>query len=287
MRTSKTEKTVQVSSSTDEAKRCVTLNFTVPTAWRELSQWQLRLVFDLMARYNDNVAVKCVMLVRFCDLRVISKTRFGWRCVSNDAKRTVYLPTWQVQQFIHQFDFIDQVEFMDGRLDAVCGLHAADALLHGVSFDRYLHAEKYYQMVIDTGDMRWLDHVAMWLYHDAHGRAAGYGDAVNESGDVVQDFTLTPGERVGTLLWYGYVKRTMSTAFPHFFRKRESADGEPPPVVHFIDLYNAQMRALTGGDVTKEKTVLALDCWRALTELEAKAREAEELERKIASPNPS
>ena len=74
----------------------------------------------------------------------------------------------------------------------------------------------------------------------------------------------------------------MSTAFPHFFRKRESADGEPPTEVHFIDLYNAQMRALTGGDVTKEKTVLALDCWRALTELEAKAREAEELERKIS-----
>lgn len=33
---------------------------------------------------------------------------------------------------------------------------------------------------------------------------------------------------------------------------------------------NAQIRALTGGDVTKERAVLQMDCWRALTELDAK-----------------
>ena len=32
---------------------------------------------------------------------------------------------------------------------------------------------------------------------------------------------------------------------------------------------NAQIRALTKGDVTKESEVLALDTWRALTELNA------------------
>ena len=32
---------------------------------------------------------------------------------------------------------------------------------------------------------------------------------------------------------------------------------------------NAQIRALTKGDVTKEKEILALDTWRALTELNA------------------
>lgn len=40
-----------------------------------------------------------------------------------------------------------------------------------------------------------------------------------------------------------------------------------------------KLRALTGGDLTKEKEVLSLNCWRALTELDAKAREAEELEK--------
>ena len=43
---------------------------------------------------------------------------------------------------------------------------------------------------------------------------------------------------------------------------------------------NAQIRALTKGDVTKEAQILALDAMRALTELDALAREYEELNRK-------
>jgi hypothetical protein len=43
---------------------------------------------------------------------------------------------------------------------------------------------------------------------------------------------------------------------------------------------NTQIRALTGGDITKEQQVLEMDCWRALTELNAKAADQEEIERK-------
>ena len=46
---------------------------------------------------------------------------------------------------------------------------------------------------------------------------------------------------------------------------------------------NAQIRALTKGDVTKESEVLALDTWRALTELNAQAREYKELNAKMQS----
>lgn len=45
---------------------------------------------------------------------------------------------------------------------------------------------------------------------------------------------------------------------------------------------NAQIRALTKGDITKEKEVLHLDTWRALTELDALAKEAEEFNRKYS-----
>ncbi|MCI7598359.1 MAG: hypothetical protein SOY06_08850 [Prevotella sp.] len=70
----------------------------------------------------------------------------------------------------------------------------------------------------------------------------------------------------------------MARAFPHFFKKTVVEDSEPEPV-NFIELYSIQLRALTGGDVTKEDTVLHLECWRALTEFDAKTREAEELEK--------
>lgn len=49
-------------------------------------------------------------------------------------------------------------------------------------------------------------------------------------------------------------------------------------------LRNEQEAAAKAGDWTKEDTVLSLECWRALTELDAKAREALELE-KMRSKN--
>ena len=40
---------------------------------------------------------------------------------------------------------------------------------------------------------------------------------------------------------------------------------------------DAQIRALTKGDITKESEILSLDTWRALTELNAQAKEYQEL----------
>ena len=42
---------------------------------------------------------------------------------------------------------------------------------------------------------------------------------------------------------------------------------------------NTQIRALTKGDITKEKEILAMDVYRALTELDAQAEEYNELKR--------
>lgn len=260
------------------------VNLTCPTSWQQLSQEQLRTVLDLMAAHSDPTVVKTLLLVRLCGLKVERRTRHGWRCqVRVDGKRRiVYLPTWQVQSFIGQLGFIDQVEDMDCRLDAVCGLHAADPLLHGVSFRDYTMAEKYWQMFSSTREMEWMDNVAMWLYRGGNGLAAGTGNATDSSGLKVEEMTLTPGERLGTMLWYMHVKKVMADNFSHFFQKTTADDGEEPDRLSGRDIqrmYDLQLRALTGGDPTKEAAVLALDCWRALTELDAKAREAEELER--------
>ena len=49
------------------------------------------------------------------------------------------------------------------------------------------------------------------------------------------------------------------------------------------DAVNAQIRALTKGDITKEKEVLAIDTWRAFTELDAIAKEYDEFNQKYPS----
>lgn len=71
----------------------------------------------------------------------------------------------------------------------------------------------------------------------------------------------------------------MSFAFRHFFRK-VNGDSDISDI-SILESVNTQIRALTDGDVTKEQLVKQTDCWRALTELDAKAREAEEFRRKF------
>lgn len=281
-----TLRTAQATSSTDEARGTVTIDLKAPTSWRELTQEQLRFVFQLVSMNEHPTVIKTCMLIKFCGLEVLGKTDKGWkvRTLVDGKKTEFFLREPEIWSLIKQFKYIDQLEDMDCRLDAVCGLHAADALLQKkeghreVTFEEYLNAEKYYQMFIISKDITYMDNVAMWLYRDRNDRAAGYGDAVDDNGKKVEDVTLTPAERTGTMLWYNHVKRVMAKAFPHFFHKAATEDGELE-AVDIMNLYNVQLRALTGGDATKEKDVLALDCWRALTELDAKAREAEELEK--------
>lgn len=268
-----------------------------PTSWKELSQEQLRYVLLLLTLYSDKTIIKTMMFVRFCGIEVIKRTRHGWKCkIDVDGEPAImYLEKWQIQSFIHQFDYIDTYGDMDCRLDAVCGLVAVDPLLHGVSFGDYLMAEKYYQIYLSSKDEEMLDMLACYLYVDANGLHPGqsrgmwvekkrgkrkvseYVCVSNET-----DLVMAPEERLGTFLWYTRVKKVMSESFPNFFRKADGNDGDFTISGREIESqYNIQLRALTDGDPTKEAAVLALDCWRALTELDAKARETKEWEKRM------
>ena len=54
--------------------------------------------------------------------------------------------------------------------------------------------------------------------------------------------------------------------------------GAPNMGAMLQEAMDAQIRALTKGDITKEAEILALDTWRALTELNAQAREYKQLQ---------
>lgn len=96
--------------------------------------------------------------------------------------------------------------------------------------------------------------------------------------------TFKPYERISIFYWFAALKDTFSRKFPDFFQPINATTGgnllgSSTPSVE--DAMNAQIRALTKGDVTKEKEVLALDTHAP--ELNAQAREYKELNAKTAS----
>lgn len=268
MRLFKTLRTRQPSFSTADGS----VNLTAPKSWKEMTQEQLHYTLTLLATFNDFTVIKTYMLLRFTGIHVVKKDRFGWRCFARTGflglrKRPLTIQAWQVEYMIRQFDYIGTYEGMGVRLDDVRGLHAVDVNLHGVRFFDYLSAEKYYQAYCINKDERFLTKLALELYR-------------KKDGSKARKIRLDKAQLLGTFLWYSYVKNVLASAFPHFFKKIDRII-EDEGDYNFMESVNVQIRALTNGDLTKEQLIFDTDCWRALTELDAKAKETEELKKKL------
>ena len=82
------------------------------------------------------------------------------------------------------------------------------------------------------------------------------------------------------------MKQLFAQRFPNFFVPApvdESKEEDEHALYNRLRYArNMQIRALTKGDITKEKEIYGMDTWRALTELDAQAQEYNELKKQYA-----
>ncbi len=248
------------------------VSLTCPVRWDQLSQEQLRYVLQLIGSglYSD-VEVRTYMLFRFCGIGVIGRSpQGGWKCWmgSGRSRRYFDLQEYQVRDMIGQLGFVSRPEEMNVRLESIQGCRPVDGLLHNLPFIDYLNLETAYQGYLQTRDTGRVRAMARILYRDA-------------GGSIPDAIELDVAEETGVLFWYYYIKEQLSRYFPNFFRP--VSGGSAPDGLKLLEAVNAQIRALTDGDITKESAVKHADCWRALTELDAKAREANEFKAKYGN----
>ena len=243
------------------------LNFVVPDSWEKLTQQQLRYVYYAMLNYEGESA-KIYILVRLLGLRIYKPYNDGWICGAKLADSRLIrfrMPTWRMQYYSGIINFVDQIPDVPVRIEHVDKCTAADARLQGVSFFDYLQLENLFQgFLIEKKDDQLLS-MAKILYCDNKGN---HPDKLHAS----------QVELLSVFKWYESVKILFSRYFPFFFQPCTDDDGVERP--DMLEIMNSEIRALTGGDVTKEKQVFDMDCWRALTELNAKARETKEFNEK-------
>lgn len=244
-------------------------NFKAPSSWAELSEEQLRYVLYILSLYRDKTVAKCHLLVRFCGLEVHKHTRTGWKCsvlcsVSGERpkRKVLYISSAEILSLLKNFDFIDKfTDFRPLQRASDVLLTAVDSMLHDVSFYDYLNIEKNYQLFMLNQEDKFLSKMAHLMYRTADGSA-----------DETAHFE--PYELLGVFMWFSNVKEYFAANFTHFFKP--AREGGELRRVDILPAMQAQIRALTDGDVTKQQAVYNTDCWAALTELDNKAREAEE-----------
>ena len=242
-------------------------SISLPQSWSELSDQQLLFFFRQVAHDLPLEEVLPLCLCKWAHLSVLCHDGSHRVLVrQRETKREVWLADWQLVFAMQTLKFLGQFAPMPVRIARLQGAVAQPADLQGVAFSDYLALENLYQGFLHTQSYECLSDMAHLLYPKLSDKAV-----------------LSQAELLSVFYWVASVKLYFTKLFPNFFSavpegKRNLLDSPDNAIGETLrQAMNAQIRALTAGDITKEKRVLEMDCWRALTELDAKAKEAEEM----------
>lgn len=245
------------------------INVTLPKSWSELSQKELAGVYKIIVSCGgttDDYGVKFRVFALLSGVRVERFDKKNDRAVLRfrikGRARRCHVDIMQLVELLEPLDFIDTPGEMPVCLEKLCGREVAvDSQFHGLEFSKYLTIENRYQGYISSMKIEALLPVAEILY-------SGFRIGKHKPKDF-EIYALTQ--------WLVQIKAMFTDRFPNFYRPASGESGAP-----MLEVMNNQIRALTGGDVIKEAEVLGTDCWRALTELDYKAKEAEEYKRQMS-----
>ncbi len=239
-----------------------TINFNVPQGWHELSDEQLRYAFTLIAENFTSEEVKILCLFKWSKSRVL-KHKARNLFILQQRNDIFEITPIMLAEILPHIDWLAQVPTYPVRLSKIRRHIAIPADFQDVPFQSYIMADNLYQGFLHTKSDDLLDQLASVLYGAA--------------------MKLMPYQRINVFYWMASLKTFFARRYPDFLHPTQSEQdnffGPSPQSVE--DAMNAQIRALTKGDVTKEKEILALDTWRALNELNAQAREYHEMNKQM------
>lgn len=242
----------------------MTINLTLPTCWQELTPAQMRYVFFLLSQNYSADEVKTFCLCRFGGLQVLERTEDGY--LVKHEQNIHRITAVQVAEQLPHLAWLDAVPLVPLRLPGIGRHKAVAADLSGVPFADYLALDNLYTGYLQTQRNDLLRDMAAILYK-------------------AEKITLTDEEAISVFYWFASLKAYYQRRFPYLFSASTDSGnllGDAGSTAQRLQTaMDNQIRALTKGDVTKETEVLATDTLRALTELNAMAKEYEELQKEI------
>jgi len=234
------------------------IDLSIPKSWQELPDKELRYVFRLLNGSFTITQVKARCLLRWAGMRVLRQE--GSLFVIRYKKQVFAISALQITEAISNLEWLGDFPSYPVRLSRIGFHRAVRADLQNVTFEDFLTLDNLYQGYLQTQKADLLHDMALILYQ-------------------ARFIRLTKEEATCIFYWFTSVKRYFASLFTNFFSSATDGEAFSPSYKQLQDNVNTQIRALTGGDITKERDVLRMDCWRALTELDAKAKDYDELKK--------
>lgn len=242
----------------------ISFNVKLPKSWEELTQEQLLAVFRLMAYGESGPALMTQALLIFSGLKPEGEDIYR-----NRAGFLMKIGVSQITAAALHLEYLTTVPRAAVRLD-----HALDgtpcktgANLEDATFGEFLNADGLFLQYLNNPQAN--------------------ADRLEKIAEIFYP-GLMPGAarsnymHANIILWLTGLKYQLTAMYPHLF----SAKAAPTDYEETAEEVAARhrhstlsmIRALTGGDITKENDILLAPAHNALYELNEKAREAKELE---------
>ncbi len=257
------------------------IDLAVPMGWHELSDAQLRYAFELIARNYTSDEIKTLCLCRWAGLSVRHRHNAEFSAgaerqadyICRLGKRTFRLSALLIAECLSALDWLDTIPPQPVCISRIGRYRPFAPDFSKVAFEKFIVCDNLYQGYLATRRDDLLDQLASILY-------------LYKPSTINSKLRLTAAERTSVFYWFASVKDLFARLYPHFFQTASQPDNllggsRLPSGAQIQQAVNAMIRALTKGDITKERGILALDTHRALTELDAQAKEYKEFNAKF------
>ena len=239
-------------------------NVNLPKSWEELTQEQLRAALSLMATGASGTSLMTQAFLIFSGLKPEGEDIYR-----NRSGFLIKIGVSQITAAALNMEYLTEPPTAAVRLDrAEDGTPCkTGADFEDATFGEFLHADGLFLMYLNNSGANAdrLAEIAEMLYPGI-GRAAATSPLMNAN----------------IIVWLSGLKHQLTGMYPYLFAAPAAADYEETPEEAAARRRRATLsmiRALTGGDITKENDILQTAAHSALNELNEKAREAKELEK--------
>jgi hypothetical protein len=244
------------------------LRVNVPSKWADLSPRQFRLVCSLFAADIPADCFDSILFLRLARLRAIAAASGEDGPVVQSGRRIFMLRHDAGGLACDSVAWVHEVAPLDALRHLVGTVHksAVDLRLKDLSFGAFVAADSSYAGYVSTGKPELADRIVRTLWPRIR--------------------KIRNWHRPAAVIWFSAVKSWLADVYPDLFAEPDREDmfasrGSSPADVR--KSVNVQIRALTKGDITAEERVLAAPLHRALTELDALAREYKEFKNSCRS----
>lgn len=243
------------------------LDLSLPQSWAELTQEQLYYLYQQLAQEltAEEVMVKCLM--KWTGFTIVARDDESHYLI-RQGRQTFRIAYLQIACAALFLEWVTELPKEPVHLEEINGYRAVAVDFDKVPFEKFLFCDNLWQGYLEMKAPALLTQMAEVLYDS----------------DGIQ---LDAAQQVSIFYWFASLKASFARRFKHFL-KPVSADKQdgggfvtPDIAAKLQEAYDAQIRALTGGDITKETVVLKSNTIRALTELDAKAKDAEEYRKAV------